>query len=188
MPKGLEPCDDDLVVLLAIFVGGAPEECTARHVAHGHRHPERWGDTDEAVFHRGRARALRDHQAGGENTTHLPLYPHGMQRHRPVQLRCPAICGRHPSRLSRPLRHTTKRSAAAGGTDTEPSPYALLFAALGSCTSMTVALYARRKGWPLEHVAVSLRHSKMPAFDCADCETEESVLDPIEPDIHCVGP
>src|SRR5260370_11399209 len=76
---------------------------------------------------------------------------------------------------------------AAGGTDTGPSPYDLLLAALGSCTSMTVAMYARRKGWPLEHVRVWLRHSEIHASDCVECETKEGKIDRIGPGIEFVG-
>src|SRR5260221_1456844 len=56
--------------------------------------------------------------------------------------------------------------ASAGGTDSGPGPYDLLLAALGSCTSMTVSLYARGKQWPLESVRVRLRHAKIHATDC----------------------
>jgi uncharacterized OsmC-like protein len=70
-------------------------------------------------------------------------------------------------------------SLAAGGTGTGPDPYQLLLAALGSCTSMTVALYARRKGWPLKRVRVDLSHSKIWAQDCANCETKVGQLDRI---------
>jgi len=53
---------------------------------------------------------------------------------------------------------------------------------------MTLALYARRKGWPLEAVTVRLSHSRIHAVDCAECETKEGMLDRIERDIVLDGP
>jgi uncharacterized OsmC-like protein/fermentation-respiration switch protein FrsA (DUF1100 family) len=69
---------------------------------------------------------------------------------------------------------------AAGGEDTGPGPYDFLLAGLGACTSMTMRLYAERKSLPLERVTVTLKHSKIYAQDCAECETKTGMLDRID--------
>ncbi len=74
------------------------------------------------------------------------------------------------------------------GDDTGPAPYDLLLAALGTCTSMTVRMYANRKGWPLEDVAVRLSHSKVHADDCANCESDSGKVDVIERELVIEGP
>jgi putative redox protein len=73
------------------------------------------------------------------------------------------------------------------GDDAGPSPYDLLLAALGACTSMTVRMYANRHGWPLERVRVTLRHSRIHAEDCADCETRIGWIDHIDRDLELAG-
>jgi putative redox protein len=89
--------------------------------------------------------------------------------------------------IVRSHRLTADEPVEAGGTDSGPSPYDLLLSALGSCTSMTLGMYARRKSWPLESVTVRLRNSRIHAVDCAECETKEGMLDRIELDIELRG-
>jgi putative redox protein len=67
-----------------------------------------------------------------------------------------------------------------GGLDSGPGPYDFLLAALGACTSMTLRLYADRKKLPLTRVQVRLRHGRIYATDCAECETKEGMIDRIE--------
>ena len=86
-----------------------------------------------------------------------------------------------------PHRLSADEPIESGGTDTGLSPYDLLLAALGSCTSMTIGLYARRKNWPLQEVIVSLWHSKIHAADCTECETREGKIDRIEREIQLIG-
>jgi len=66
----------------------------------------------------------------------------------------------------------TDEPASIGGDDAGPDPYTLLLAALGSCISMTVTLYARRKQWPLDEVTVRLRQNRIHAKDCQECSKD----------------
>ncbi len=75
----------------------------------------------------------------------------------------------------------TDEPLEAGGEDAGPDPYTLLLAALGSCISMTVTLYAKRKGWPLERVIVRLGENRIHAADCRECtHTTEGFVHRIE--------
>jgi uncharacterized OsmC-like protein len=76
---------------------------------------------------------------------------------------------------------------SAGGSDAGPDPYDYLLTALGACTSMTVGLYARRRQFPLDHITVSLWHSRIYAQDCEECETKEGMLDRIELELELTG-
>ena len=86
-----------------------------------------------------------------------------------------------------PHRFLGDEPVAAGGLDTGPSPYDLLTAALGACTAMTLRLYADLKKLPLAGVSVTLRHEKIHAVDCAECETKEGKIDRIERTIALEG-
>lgn len=87
--------------------------------------------------------------------------------------------GQHVLYADEPVEH--------GGGDTGPSPYELLLAALGSCTAMTLRLYAARKKWPLVRTTVTLTHEKRHATDCEDCEEDGSRLDHLARGIRLEG-
>ena len=76
---------------------------------------------------------------------------------------------------------------AYGGTDLGVTPYQLLSAALASCTSMTIRMYARRKKWPLDHVRVDVTHDKIHATDCEHCETVGEKIDQFTRHITLTG-
>ncbi|MGE4220714.1 MAG: alpha/beta fold hydrolase [Alphaproteobacteria bacterium] len=89
--------------------------------------------------------------------------------------------------MAGPHRLIADEPPAMGGNGDGPSPYGFLLAGLGACTAMTVRLYAERKGWPLDRVAVRLRHAKAHAEDCAGCEAEDAKLDRIEKTLTLTG-
>jgi putative redox protein len=89
------------------------------------------------------------------------------------------VSGAHQLRADEPV--------SVGGGDAGPGPYDYLLVGLGACTSMTVGLYARTKKWPLQNISVSLRHSRIHAKDCAECETKEGMLDRIDVELALSG-
>jgi putative redox protein len=86
-----------------------------------------------------------------------------------------------------PHRLAADEPERVGGTDTGPNPYDLLLASLGACKSMTMKMYAGRKGWPLTGTVVRLKHSRIHAEDCEECETEKGRIDRIEVEIELEG-
>lgn len=90
--------------------------------------------------------------------------------------------------LNGPHRLLADEPPSVGGTNTGPTPYGYLLAGLGACTSMTMRMYANRKKWPLERASVALKHDKIHAADCEDCETRDGKVDLIEREIELTGP
>ena len=90
------------------------------------------------------------------------------------------VSGTHRLRADEPVSY--------GGGDVAPGPYDYLLIALGTCTSMTIGLYARRKNMPLEDITVSLHHARIHGKDCEDCDTKQGMIDRIDLNIELRGP
>lgn len=97
--------------------------------------------------------------------------------------------GKFTSSVSIGGRHTltADEPASYGGNDQGPTPYDLLLSALGACKTMTMRMYADRKGLPLQRVGVTMRHDKIHAEDCSECETEKGMIDHIRTEIEIIG-
>jgi putative redox protein len=89
--------------------------------------------------------------------------------------------------IAGPYRYLADEPMSAGGNGAGPNPYEYLLAALGACTSMTIRLYAERKQLPLRHVSVLLKHDKIHAEDCANCETKAGMIDRIDRTVTLEG-
>lgn len=76
---------------------------------------------------------------------------------------------------------------SAGGENLGPDPYEYLLTALGSCTSLTIRMYANKKSIPLENVEITLSHKRIHAEDCSDCEKVEGIVDVIDKHIQLAG-
>ncbi|WP_420602189.1 alpha/beta fold hydrolase [Flagellimonas sp.] len=74
-----------------------------------------------------------------------------------------------------------------GGNDFGPSPYELVSAGLSACTAMTIQMYAKRKGWPVENVEVHTSYSKSHAEDCENCENDNAKIDTFHREIKLTG-
>ena len=77
---------------------------------------------------------------------------------------------------------------SVGGDDLGPGPYEYLLASLGACTAMTIRMYARRKGWPVEQVTIALSHDRIHELDAEGCEEPGAKIDRITRRIELQGP
>ena len=111
---------------------------------------------------------------------HLPEAPHPTLEELPGAGEVVAVTGRSGFRTAISAgRHVfvADEPVAVGGADAGPSPYDYLMAGLGACTAMTVKMYAERKGWPLEEVAVRMKHGKVHALDEPGVDEVQRVLE-----------
>lgn len=99
-----------------------------------------------------------------------------------------SIGGRYTTQITSEHHSLVADEPRPAGDDLGMSPYELLLGALGACTSMTLMMYARRRGWPLAEVQIELVHDRDYEQDCEDCEGEGAHIEAIRRRIHLEGP
>lgn len=86
-----------------------------------------------------------------------------------------------------PHAYLVDEPATLGGDDLGPTPYDQLLAALGTCTSITMQMYAARKDIPLQGVKIELEHSREHVADCTTCNNDDNRIDVIDRAIELAG-
>jgi putative redox protein len=156
------------------------------------KHPKSFVSLDGAdhlLSKRGDAEYAAEVIAGWA-TRYLPLESAEVHRSEPGEVQVEETgYGRYATEIvAGPHTLRADEPRGVGGDDTGPTPYGLLSAALGACTTMTLRMYADRKDWPLEKVSVTISHAKIHARDCESCETERGKIDRFERRLRIDGP
>lgn len=162
----------------------------ARRVFDAARHPKSFVALDGAdhLLSRREDAAFAADIIAAWAARHVPVEPPGEQNAEPPGEGEVVVLEAAPPGYSHTVRSSRHawmldEPVAVGGTDQGPTPYDMLLAALGGCTSMTMRMYAARKGWEYGATSVTLRHARVHARDCAECETAEGMVDRIEREI-----
>lgn len=178
----------------ALLVFHSPRDETvgienARRIYEAARHPKSFvtlDDADHLLSNRADARYVSTVLAAWASR-YLPGREPGSTeegrvavRNAPGGLACDVQAGEHRWIADEP-------ESVSGGSDAGPDPYALLLGSLGACTAMTLRMYAGHKDLPLEDVTVTLRHDRVHAKDCDDCETTDGRVDEIRREITITG-
>jgi uncharacterized OsmC-like protein/alpha/beta superfamily hydrolase len=161
----------------------------ARRIYERARHPKSFVSLDDAdhLLTRKRDAAYAGEVIAAWASRYLPAEPTAATDERGSEIIVASAAGLTQDVEVRGHRLVADEPLAAGGDDRGPTPYDLLLAALGACTSMTLQLYARHKGWPLEAARVVLRHDKIHAKDCAHCATQTGKVDHIQRELELAG-
>src|SRR6266536_1146632 len=149
---------------------------TPRRCARRRRVPGTWGSRGGGARGAVGSRRCAARRGYAGKTRHMTVTVHGLSGN---VFTTTVTAGRHRLAADEPVD--------LGGADTGITPYDLLLASLGSCTVMTVRIYARRRGYPLTGATVTLSHDRIHAEDCANCETSVGFLDHITREIALAG-